>query len=66
MKQVDATWTVELEAECPHCGKTNDLLLIDEWYDAFRITTGESRQDVNYKHKCDHCKKDFEIKNIIY
>lgn len=59
MKTAIANWTVELDAECPHCEHLNNLMLVDEYWIVFGNV--ESKENVNREHKCESCGEQFLI-----
>jgi hypothetical protein len=65
MKPVTATWTVELNCDCPHCGEWVDVLEGADFWDAhhgsLEIAEHNTERSRNVAVQCPLCEKDFEI-----
>lgn len=61
MKKTTARWSCELWLNCPHCDEFQEIefIKIDEWWCYFKIATSETELD--YKHSCCECGKDFIV-----
>lgn len=74
MKRIKATWTVELNADCPYCGEYL-INCMDRWseqegWDIVQI--GESKE-LDHRHgnedlivECTKCNKEFVISHTEY
>ena len=62
-----ATWTVELNCDCPHCGEYVNLLDDGDFWDGRRFKIAESRtpETKNVEVWCPECSRSFEV-NLAY
>ena len=67
MKKTYASWISELWATCPYCEESQEIEFsdIDEWW----LKLGnicESKEDINHKHICEECGKEFLISETVW
>jgi len=66
MKKSEASWSAELWAKCPYCEDYQQIEYekIDEWWCDFPLC--ESKDNINYTHKCEECGKEFIVDSAVY
>ena len=57
--RVTATWTVELNCECPKCEKYVDLLMGADFWDGRHLEIAESKKGLEVD--CPECGFEFEV-----
>lgn len=57
--KVTAAWTVELNCECPKCGKWVDLLTYPDFWDGRNLEIPERRTGLDVS--CPECDHEFEV-----
>jgi hypothetical protein len=74
MKKVDATLSVTIDLECPHCDHSIDVFNDDEFdywkcegglhFDAFEARSNWGNDNLNKEVKCSSCHESFIIETI--
>lgn len=61
---ITATWSIELNCECPDCGKFVDLLDYPDFWDGKTIEMAERRTEAadNLDVMCPECGHEFNVK----
>lgn len=62
MEPVEASWTVELNCDCPKCGEYVNLLDYADFWDGRRaLDVGFNTDDGSEEVVCPECSHEFEI-----
>jgi endogenous inhibitor of DNA gyrase (YacG/DUF329 family) len=58
-----ATWSIELNCECPHCAEWVNLLDYADFWDGRSLGVGEhgTERSKGVEVTCPECGKDFEV-----
>lgn len=61
--KVTATWTVELNCECPHCKEWVDVLTTPDFWEGQKLEVAEHGTDAskNIEVECPDCSENFLI-----
>jgi Zn finger protein HypA/HybF involved in hydrogenase expression len=64
---IDASWTVELNCDCPHCKESVDPLTAPDFWDGTEIELAEhnTERSRNLDVYCPECGKEFTV-NCTY
>jgi C4-type Zn-finger protein len=61
--RLQATWTIELHADCPSCKEYVDLLLYVDFWDGRNLQVGENKE--NQEVVCPECGHEFAV-DVVY
>lgn len=63
LEVVTATWCIELNCDCPHCGNHVDVLNGPDFWDGRNLKIGEHGTPRSNKVEvvCPDCSKEFEV-----
>jgi phage FluMu protein Com len=69
LKKVEASWSVNLYVDCPHCNEFVDIF--QEWSEQEMwgsVDIGETKEldDGDFDVTCPKCKKDFGVSNTTH
>lgn len=66
MKPVRVQWYVSADVECPHCGKDNDFMEVDEFWSYSNVGENLEKFHQPVEMTCEHCNKEFTVDGSDY